>query len=316
MAKRKAGSGPGRGTATARRPAARPAPDHALPWRWVVPVVVATVIVLVLIVRAVTGGSTAGAFVGGDLHSLVVDPTDPSHLLVGGHQSAASSRDGGRTFHQIADLANADAMSWSVALDGRHQVVSGHYGLRVSSDGGATWTDRTGSEPDTDTHAVGLDPSAPGHLVAYVVGRGVFTSGDDGQSWQMAGGETLSLMGPILVSQGARTLVAADMSQGIVRSSDGGHSWAVAAPGIMATWLAADPRDAQHLLATGAAIMESHDGGTTWNPVAGRPPQASAVAIAPGNATTWYAASLSGTEAVVSVSHDSGRTWTAVTSGS
>lgn len=50
--------------------------------------------------------------------------------------------------------------------------------------------------------------------------------------------------------------------------------------------------------------------------VAGRPPQASAVAIAPGNATTWYAASLSGTEAVVSVSHDSGRTWAAVTSGS
>src|SRR5258707_4015893 len=111
-------------------------------------------------------------------------------------------------------------MSWSMTPDGRHQVVSGHYGLRVSDDGGTTWDDRTSQEPDTDTHAVGMDPAAPSHLVAYVVGRGVFTSVDGAQQWQAAGGEALHLVGPILVSDGGRTLVASDFTHGVVRSTD------------------------------------------------------------------------------------------------
>ena len=113
-----------------------------------------------LVTRATSGGQT-GSFVGADLHSLVVVPNDPSSVFVGGHQSAAVSRDGGRTFQQVSGLQNNDAMAWSMSDDGKNQVVSGHGGLRTSDDGAATWTDRTGQLPASDVHAVGMDPGAP-----------------------------------------------------------------------------------------------------------------------------------------------------------
>lgn len=253
---------------------------------------------------------------GADLHSLVVNPADPSQVFVGGHESAAVSRDGGRHFGQIAALQNADAMSWSIAPNGRTQVVSGHGGLRTSNDGGAQWTDETGSLPASDVHAVGLDPTSPMHLVAYVVGQGVFSSPDFGRSWTMAGGGSLSLMGPILVSPGGKQLIAADMMAGIVESDDGGARWSTISPGVQASWLTRDPNDAQHLLMAGSGLAESTDGGRTWRALPAAPTGAAAVGIAGGAAPTWYAATLDGDHAVVFASADRGQRWEAVTRAS
>ncbi|MBJ7595148.1 MAG: hypothetical protein JF886_09855 [Candidatus Dormibacteraeota bacterium] len=257
--------------------------------------------------------SASGAYVGGDLHSLVVNPSDPREVFVGGHQSAAVSHDGGRSFQQVTALQNADAMSWSMAPDGRTQVVAGHGGLRTSIDGGTQWTDETGALPATDVHAVGLDPAAPTHLVAYLVGRGIFTSTDFGRTWNMVGGSNLSLMGPILVSPGGRELIAADMMAGIVHSEDGGASWSVLSPGVAAMWLSRDPTNAKHLLLAGNGLGESVDGGVSWRTLPNSPPNISAVAVAPDAAHTWFSAALDGDHAVVYTSADSGARWQAVT---
>jgi len=245
-----------------------------------------------------SGVQTTGAFVGGDLHSLVVDPTDSHHLYVGGHESAAVSRDGGRTFRQIPGLQHTDAMA------------SGHYGLRTSDDGGASWSDMTGSLPASDVHAVGLDPADPRHLWAYVASKGVYTSTDNGRQWELAGGASLSLMGAILVSPGGGELMAADMSnQSIVRSTDGGRNWAAGTSSMMAAWLARDPADAHHLLAAGNGISESLDGGESWRSLSSAPADVTAVAVAAGPKPMWYAAALEGDHALVYSSTDRGAHW-------
>ena len=299
------------------RPMPKRTDHHRL---WIVGGIGATATVVIIIVfvsvfhgTSGTGGSSSGAQVGSDLHSLVVDPSNSNIVSVGGHTSSAVSSDGGKTFRVIPGLDNADTMAWSVSSDGKDQVVSGHGGLKTSDDGGSSWIDRTSQLPDTDVHAVGLDPNQPSHMWAEVVGRGISKSSDGGASWAPLGGEDLSLMGPILVRDSGTTLLASDMMQGLVGSSDGGKTWHSVDAQLPAGWLAADPNDPQHLLDAGNGIFSSADGGTTWQVVATAPAGTAAVAITKGAHPSWLAASLAGDQAVVYRSDDSGVTWKQVT---
>jgi hypothetical protein len=254
------------------------------------------------------------AFVGPDLHSILIDPRSPSHIFVGGHASAVVSTDGGRTLQQVDGLQNVDAMNWLSSPDGREQFVAGHYGVRLSGDVGSSWRDLTANLPKADVHAAGMDPGSPAHLWAYVVGMGVYTSTDTGSSWTLAGGQNLSLMGPMIVSAGGNEVVASDMQTGVVRSVDGGRTWRSTAPDIMAFWITADPADSNHLLAVGRLLYESKDRGSSWAPLAALPQGVRAVAIAPGAASTWFAGRWADQDASVLVSTDHGQHWQAVAS--
>lgn len=59
-----------------------------------------------------TSGSNLGErpYVGGDLHSIAVDPTDPQKVMVGGHDGGAVSEDGGKTWVRASGLEGADPM--------------------------------------------------------------------------------------------------------------------------------------------------------------------------------------------------------------
>jgi len=141
------------------------------------------------------GGST-GAFVGGDLHTLVVDPSNPDRLFVGGHEAAAVSSDGGRTWGQVASLRNADAMGW--AFDGDLIWMGGHPGLRRSSNGGRTFVPGGGELESADVHALG---GGAGVLYAASPSRGLLTSSDGGQSWQVRSPDGTGFMGVISVDE-------------------------------------------------------------------------------------------------------------------
>ncbi|MHB8509929.1 MAG: WD40/YVTN/BNR-like repeat-containing protein [Candidatus Dormibacteria bacterium] len=254
------------------------------------------------------------AFIGPDLHSLVLDPRNPNHVFVGGHASAVVSPDGGKTLSQIKALQGLDAMSWAVAPDGLQQVVAGHSGLRVSRDGGTTWSDLTARLLGSDVHALGMNPLVPAQLFAYVMGKGVYVSQDQGQNWSLRGGQGLSLMGPMLVLPGANGVLGLDMQGGLVRSTDSGISWRPVGAGLMVSWIAADPADASHLIALGTTLEQSHDGGVTWSAVPGTLPSGvAAIAIGAGPGAPWYAGSLSNQRAVILRSTDVGKTWQVVT---
>ena len=309
--KRAKGTGrPVRRTASPKRPGRRPAVRRQSRRTWVVGLAVVGlgVVVAIVLTRAGTGPSSPGRpFVGGDLHSLVVDPATTSRLYVGGHGGVAVSADRGRTWRQVESLDGADAMGW--AFTDEAVLVGGHPGLFVSVDGGRTFRQDNEGLPATDIHALG---SGAGVIYAASPPLGVFASTDGGASWEVRTDQVgQAFMGSILVDpRDPDHLVAPDMQAGAVQSSDGGRSWSVlgGVPGAM--WVSWDPAATDRVVVSGvgqAALTE--DAGRTWAQLS-LPEGASVVEIDANDPDTLYAGVLEGTEAVVWISRDGGSTWT------
>lgn len=254
-----------------------------------------------------TGSEIPGLpVVGGDLHSLAMDPAEP-RLYVGGHEGVAVSTNGGGSWRQVETLDNADAMGW--AFDGRRVLVGGHPGLFVSEDGGRTFEMRNEGLPATDVHALG----AGGDLIyAASPGAGVFASIDGGRSWEMRTQEAgQSFMGRILVDpEDPERLIAPDVAGGAAESTDGGRTWRALGGVSGAMWVSWDPANTRHLVVSGMdQAAESADGGTTWQPL-DIPAGASVVELSPEDPATLYSATHQGRQALVRSSTDGGSTWT------
>ena len=260
-------------------------------------------------------GPTARPVVGDDLHSLVVDPSNPERVLVGGHEGGALSEDGGRTWQPIAGLKGADPMGWTVdPRDPLKMYVGGHPGFYRSQDGGKSWSKDTGGLPGTDVHGLGIDPSDPNVLYAYVMGRGIYRSADAGRRWEPVNSEK-NVMGPILVDpRQSGTLYLADARGGFEQSTDGGKTWQPlgAIPGGMAMWIAQDQQAPATFYAANGRALKSTDGGRSWQPTGdGINGSVSSVAVAPSDSRVVYAAVLEGGAARVFRSEDGGQTWQA-----
>jgi hypothetical protein len=94
-------------------------------------------------------------YVGGDLHSLAVDPTDPDKVMVGGHDGGAISSDGGKTRRQASGLEGADPMGWAInPQDPSKMYVGGHPGFYRSEDGGKSFSQDNSGLPGTDVHGL------------------------------------------------------------------------------------------------------------------------------------------------------------------
>ncbi|MDQ3991945.1 MAG: hypothetical protein M3245_06535 [Actinomycetota bacterium] len=254
------------------------------------------------------GGREAGGaepYVGGDLHSLVVDPTT-GRLYVGGHGGVAGSDDQGRTWRQIDSLDGADAMGWAFT-DGAI-LVGGHPGIFASTDGGATFEQRNEGLPATDIHALGSDAST---VYAASPQVGVLVSHDTGAGWEVVTeGAGQSFMGRILVDPAEPDhLIAPDMQGGAVESIDGGTTWSSLGGGGGAMWVSWEEGDPGHLIVSAmGSATESTDGGATWNPIE-VPEGASIVELDPSDAGVVYAGVHDGESAIVWRSDDGGRTW-------
>ncbi len=210
--------------------------------------IVAAAVAAILLSMGPTGqqAATSGRpFVGGDLHSLAVDPTDPDRVVVGGHEGGAVSDDGGRIWTQASGIEGADAMGWVIdPQDPSKMYVSGHYGFYRSEDGGKTFDEDNSSLPATDVHGLGMDPKNPDTLYAYVVDHGIYRSTDVGESWEPLSHEA-GIMGPILVDpRNSDTLYVSSMQGGFRESTDGGKTWRTVAPlpGMVMS-IAQDQRD-------------------------------------------------------------------------
>jgi photosystem II stability/assembly factor-like uncharacterized protein len=268
-------------------------------------VVVAVLIVVALVVSAKSGTSTGSSSVqptvGGDLHSLIVDPANPNHLFVGGHQAVATSTNAGKTWHQVGSLDNADAMAWGYTSTA--MFVSGHPGLNRSDDGGHTFRQVNGGLPDTDVHAFGAGSTT---LYGASPNVGVFASIDDGKTWSVRSSEIgRSFMGRILIGPDDQHLLAPDGNVGVAESTDGGRTWVRTGPLPSAMWLS---RSGTTVLASGpAGAAQSTDDGKHWSALS--LPDGASIVEASSVTATFFAAGLDGTTARIWVSHDGGGHW-------
>lgn len=257
--------------------------------------------------RGTPGKLVSLPVVGGDLHSLVVDPDDPNTLYIGSHSGVSVSTDGGKTWAAEPTLDGADAMGWAFTDDAI--LVGGHPGISVSTDGGESFQSRNEGLPSTDVHALGAGDDV---IYTGLAGAGTAASTDGGQSWEMRSEEVGGgFMGRILIDPADdEHLIGPDMSGGAMESNDGGRSWKPLGGVQGAMWVSWDESDTDHIIVTtqGSAAV-STDGGSSWEELE-IPQGASIVEFSPHDPNVLYAAVLEAPEASVYVSRDGGDTWT------
>jgi len=244
-----------------------------------------------------------------DYHSLLVSPTDPQQLVLGTHGGLYVSSDGGRHWRFDA-LAGNDAMN--LARPGGKTVwLAGHDAFKKSTDGGASWRDvRPTGLPSLDIHGFAVSPREPRLLYAAVAGRGLYRSRDGGRSFSLASSRVGGNVMALAVFPDGRIL-AGDMQQGLVESADGGAHWKRRLQAQL-LGLALNPRDPKRLLAGGAGIALSTDGGRSWRSVLNLPQGVGPLAWSPTNPRLAYAVALN---RVFYRSDDAGESWHAVEAG-
>ena len=121
---------------------------------WILPALVAFGIAALAVGAVVLsvnpGGQSSGSdlgqrpYVGGDLHSIAVDPTDPEKVMVGGHDGGAVSEDGGESWEPVGEGLPDRLSVVAVAQSDPQVVYAGALGaegvaLFRSEDGGKSW---------------------------------------------------------------------------------------------------------------------------------------------------------------------------------
>lgn len=222
--------------------------------------------------------------------ALAIDPVDPNILFAGTRPSALfRSRDGGGTWQQLAVPLAEECPNvgiprvTAIAIDpvDHRRVWAGIEvdGVRRSLDGGDTWEAITSGVKDPDIHNLAIS-TGPQKRVWVITPREVFTTTDDGTTWESLGvGKQLSLpyCRGVVVKPDAPHVIfmgngeSAFGGQGAIhRSTDAGQTWEpLPLPMVPngTVWnLTAHPADAEFLLAStvNGQVFASADGGHAW----------------------------------------------------
>lgn len=254
------------------------------------------------------GGPSAGsAAVAGlpntpDYHSLLVAPSDPNTLLLGTHHGLYRSQDGGRSW-SFEGLSGQDAMN--LARPSANTVwAAGHNVLMKSTDGGRTWQDvRPGGLPGLDVHGFAVDPRNPQIVYAAIAGQGLYRSSDGGRSFATLSTDVGGAVMALAVTRDGRIL-AGDMQQGLLVSRDG-KRWTQAL-GAQLMGLAVNPKQPKLVLAAGAGVFRSTDGGRSWKQTFELADGAGPLAWAPSQPNVAY---LVGFDRTLYKTTDAGASW-------
>jgi photosystem II stability/assembly factor-like uncharacterized protein len=175
-----------------------------------------------------------------DVRSLAIDPVHRLCVYAGTNEGVFASGDGGQSW-TACGRELADRTIWALAiapLDAKTLLAGARpAGLFLSTNRGASWRRLALPAEETSTNVslrynrvtcVGFDPDDPRRYWAGVEIGGVFTSPDQGQSWEAKnnGLSSLDIHGLVVIHgpPDRRTLVAST-DNGVNLSFDEGRSW-------------------------------------------------------------------------------------------
>lgn len=222
--------------------------------------------------RAGTDGMAEQISIVQDFMGFAPHPTDPSLLFASGHPAAGGnlgfiiSVDGGRNWTQRALGVGGPVDFHQLAVSPVDpNVIFGTFGgLQSSDDGGRTWNSAGRLPPQPVDLATSLVSTE--HLFVAAQG-GLYLSTNAGANWR-----PLIRDVPVSLVEVAPdgSVYAFVLGQGLLRAPDESSEFSA----IGSSWLepylfhlAINPTDPTHLFAATASgrIVESTDGGTTWN---------------------------------------------------
>ena len=278
-----------------------------------------------------------------EITGIFINPQTPTIIYVsvaGGR--IFKSTDGGETWAGSGVTVSSVYPALSIAkiaFDPQTQTTiyaAGGNSIVKSTDGGSTWrTLRAGLPDDVGVSSIAIDPKTPTTLYIGLSSfrpariRGIFKSGDGGETWRRAGLTEAAVVALAIDPQVSATLYAGTDGDSVFKSTDGGDTWRPSREGLSIEnvyALAIDPQKPMTLYAGfagawgvhgapgGRGVFKSIDGGVTWRALDPDPANSvvSALIIDPHSPATLYM----GTEITgIFKSTDGGVSWRAVNSG-
>ena len=209
-----------------------------------------------------------------DYMGFTPHPVDASRLLGSGHAEGGGnmgvivSEDAGATWTQLSAGAEGpvDFHAMTVSRADPMTVYGLFGGIQSSRDGGTNWS-IVGPGPERVID-LAASPTQPEVLYAATV-PGLMLSSDAGKTWQLIG--PANVAATMVETTADSSIYAFFAGAGLFRLSSADGKWAALASGFGETYivhLAADASDSAHLVAVTnvGAIIESTDGGKTWEP--------------------------------------------------
>jgi photosystem II stability/assembly factor-like uncharacterized protein len=225
---------------------------------------------------------------GGDVRSLVVDPSNPDRFYLGTLDAQIySSADAGRTWELLYNFNKPKLFVDHIIVDPRDPktiYVAAHRhkeagGFFKSIDGGHKWHESKELKNEA-LHSLTQSEANPNVLIAGTF-NGIFRSDNSGDTWtQLPTSNTPGLVHVESLAIDPRTAntIYAGTWYLPYKSTDGGQSWKSIKNGIIDDSdifaIDIDPRDPNHIIASACSgIYESKTAGDHWQKVQGIPSQ-------------------------------------------
>jgi photosystem II stability/assembly factor-like uncharacterized protein len=253
-------------------------------------------------------------------YSMVFDPATSQTIYAGtdsGHGSIWKSTDGGGTWHTAASGITSGYVNRLSFTAGKLWAATDK-GLYSSVDGASTWVLTSTGLPEGWDNVVKGVSYASQTVLACPYGLGLIKSIDGGATWAEAntGITSWEMFGVVSTTAlPSRLYCIGDPGLPYV-SDDEGSSWTRVSDGLVASnrgiRLAPDPLAPGTLFLStdGNGIFKTTDGGATWSPTGGPPPDYGyGLAVDPTDSHIVYA----GGSRKLMKSIDGGATWTDIT---
>ena len=225
---------------------------------------------------------------GGDVRSLVVDPSNADRLYLGTLDAQMyTSADGGKSWEFLYDFKRPRLFVDRIIVDPRDSrtlYVGTHRhteagGFFKSTDGGRKWRQISRLKNEA-LHSLIQSALNPNVLIAGSF-TGMFRSDDSGETWKQLPTSTtpgLEHIHSLAIDPRTTNTIYAGTFHLPYKSTDGGQTWRSVKNGIIDDSdifaIDIDPRDANHVIMSACSgIYETRNAGDSWGKVNGIPSQ-------------------------------------------